>query len=66
MEFVPGIYRRESYLGKKLVAHHLVIGDRTLLVDAGTPALARAEIIPWLAEMLGDPARLDMVLVTHV
>lgn len=65
MEIAPGIYRRESYLGKKIMAHHLIAGDRSLLVDAGTPELARDELIPWLTEVLGDPSRLDMVLVTH-
>ena len=65
MEIAPGIHRLEPYIGKKLVAHHLITGERTLLIDAGTPALAREALIPWLTEMLGDPARLDMLLVTH-
>jgi len=65
MEIAPGIYRRESYLGKKIMAHHLIVGDRSLLVDAGTPELARDELIPWLTEALGDPGCLDMILVTH-
>ncbi|WP_069803077.1 MBL fold metallo-hydrolase [Thermogemmatispora onikobensis] len=65
MEIVPGIHRQEAYIGKKLMAHHLIVGERSLLVDAGTPELAREVLIPWLAEQLGDPARLDMILVTH-
>ncbi len=65
MEIASGIHRLEPYIGKKLVAHHLIIGDRSLLIDAGTPDLAREALLPWLKEMLGDPARLDMLLVTH-
>ncbi len=65
MEVAPGIHRRESYLGKKIMAHHLLVGDRSLLVDAGTPELMRDELIPWLTEVRGDPGRLDMILVTH-
>jgi glyoxylase-like metal-dependent hydrolase (beta-lactamase superfamily II) len=65
MEIVPGIHRQEAYIGKKLMAHHLIVGERSLLVDAGTPELAREVIVPWLGKVLGDPARLDMILVTH-
>jgi len=65
MEIVPGLHRHESYLGDKLMGHHLILGDRSVLVDAGTPALARDELLPWLTETLGNPAALDMILVTH-
>jgi glyoxylase-like metal-dependent hydrolase (beta-lactamase superfamily II) len=65
MEIVPGMHRLEPDIGKKLVAHHLISGERSLLVDAGTPALAREALLPWISELLGDPARLDMILVTH-
>jgi glyoxylase-like metal-dependent hydrolase (beta-lactamase superfamily II) len=65
MEIIPGIHRLEPYIGKKLVAHHLITGTRSLLVDAGTPALAREALIPWLTDVLGDAARLDMILITH-
>ena len=65
MEIAAGIHRLEPYIGNKLVAHHLIIGDHSLLIDAGTPDLAREALLPWLEEMLGDPARLDMLLVTH-
>lgn len=65
MEITSGIYRLEPYIGKKLVAHHLIMGERSLFIDAGTPELAREALLPWLSEMLGDPARLDMLLVTH-
>lgn len=65
MEIVPGIHRLEPYLGKKLLAHHLVVGERSLLIDAGTPEVARDALLPWLHEVLGDPARLDMILITH-
>ena len=37
MEIVPGIHRLESYIGDKLMAHHLIRGERSLLVDTGTP-----------------------------
>jgi glyoxylase-like metal-dependent hydrolase (beta-lactamase superfamily II) len=65
MEIVPGLHRHESYIGDKLMGHHLIIGDRSVLIDAGTPALARDELLPWLTELLGSPAALDMILVTH-
>ena len=65
MEIVPGIHRLEPYIGKKLVAHHLIVGERSLLIDAGTPELAREALLPWLTEVLGDPANLDMILITH-
>jgi len=65
MEIVPGLHRHESYIGDKLMGHHLILGDRSVLVDAGTPALARDELLPWLTELLGSPAELDMILVTH-
>jgi hypothetical protein len=42
MEIVPGIHRLEPYLGQKLLAHHLIVGEKSLLVDAGTPDLAFA------------------------
>lgn len=53
MEIVPGLHRHESYIGDKLMGHHLILGDRSVLVDAGTPALARDELLPWLTELLG-------------
>jgi glyoxylase-like metal-dependent hydrolase (beta-lactamase superfamily II) len=65
MEIVPGLHRLESYIGDKLVAHHLITGDRSVLVDAGTPALAEHEVIPWLTAILGNPARLDTIVITH-
>jgi glyoxylase-like metal-dependent hydrolase (beta-lactamase superfamily II) len=65
MEIVPGLRRHESYIGDKLMGHHLIIGDRSILVDAGTPALVRDELLPWLTTRLGNPAALDMILVTH-
>ena len=65
MEILPGLYRLESYIGDKLVAHHLVTGDRSVLIDAGTPALAEQEVIPWLTAILGSPARLDTIVITH-
>jgi glyoxylase-like metal-dependent hydrolase (beta-lactamase superfamily II) len=65
MEIVPGIHRQEAYIGKKLMAHHLIVGERSLLVDTGTPDLAREVLLPWLDEVLGDATRLDMILVTH-
>jgi len=40
-----------------LLAHHLLMGESALLVDAGTPELARQDLVPWLAAVLGDPAR---------
>ena len=65
MEIVPGIHRLESYIGDKLMAHHLITDERPLLVDTGTPELAQQDLVPWLADVLGDPARLAMILVTH-
>jgi glyoxylase-like metal-dependent hydrolase (beta-lactamase superfamily II) len=65
MEIVPGIHRLEPYLGKKLLAHHLIVGEKSLLVDAGTPDLAREVLVLWLREVLEDPACLDTVLITH-
>jgi hypothetical protein len=65
MEIVPGIHRLESYIGDKLMAHHLITDERSQLVDTGTPELARQDLVPWLADVLGDPARLAMILVTH-
>src|SRR5260370_8651579 len=65
MEIVPGIHRLELYSGKKLVVHQVIIGEGSLLIDAGTPELAREALLPWLTEVLGDPANLDMILITH-
>lgn len=62
---ILGLHRLESYIGDKLVAHHLITGDCSLLVDAGTPTLARDDLISWLTDLLGSPAALDMILVTH-
>ncbi len=65
MQIIPGIHRYESHLGKKIMAHHLITYSRSLLIDAGTPELVRDDLIPWLTEVLGDPERLDMILITH-
>ncbi len=65
MEIAPGIHRLEPYIDKKLVAHHLITGDRAMLVDAGTPELAHDTLLPWITEILGDPAHLAMILITH-
>jgi hypothetical protein len=51
LEIVPGIPRLESHLGKKLVTHYLLTGDRTLLVDAGTAQLAQEDIVPQIKEV---------------
>lgn len=65
MEIAPGIYRLESYLGQKLLAHHLIVGDRSLLVDAGTDALTRERLLPQITHHLGASRSLDMTLITH-
>lgn len=65
MEVAPGIHRLESYMGKKLMAHHLVTGDRSLLVDVGTPKIAQEELLPWITDILGNLSRLDLILITH-
>ena len=65
MEVAPGIHRLESYMGDKLMAHHLITGERSLLIDAGTPKIAQEELVPWITSILGDPSYLDMIFITH-
>ena len=70
MELVPGIHRLEPFIGKKLVAHHLIRGDRSLLIDAGTPELAREALLPERANpLLGPfdfPPDLQFALEAHL
>ena len=65
MEIVPGIHRHELYLGKKLIALHLILGRRAVLIDAATVELMRDGALPWLRDALPADHQLDAVLITH-
>lgn len=65
MEVAPGIHRIESVLGPRPFSQYLLAGERTLLVDTGVAATPVEVIQPFLERAGFDPARLDLVLVSH-
>ena len=65
MEVAPGIHRIESVLGPRPFSQYLLSGERTLLVDTGVAATPVDVIRPFLERAGFDPARLDLVLVSH-
>jgi glyoxylase-like metal-dependent hydrolase (beta-lactamase superfamily II) len=65
-EVAPGLHRIEAPLGDRVVACHLVVGERAaLLVDTGVDATPAASLLPY-CDRIGLPAeRVRWVVVSH-
>ena len=67
MEISPGIHRIKCTFGEhRMVYCHLLIGDQAaMLVDTGCAHNPAQDILPYMAEIGFDPARLTYILVSH-
>jgi glyoxylase-like metal-dependent hydrolase (beta-lactamase superfamily II) len=66
VEVAPGIHRIESPLGTRRLALWLVSGtDGTLLLDTGIAGTITEHLVPALAALRIEPARIVEVLITH-
>ena len=64
-ELLPGIHRIETRFNDRCVAMHLLVGEKTLLVDSGFPWTATETILPYLEQANLPANRLDWLVVTH-
>ncbi len=67
MEIAPGIHRICCRFGtKRMVYVHLLVGDTAaLLIDTGCAHNPAQEILPYMAQIGLDPARLTWVCISH-
>jgi glyoxylase-like metal-dependent hydrolase (beta-lactamase superfamily II) len=67
MEIAPGIHRIGCRFGAgRMVYVHLLIGDSaSLLVDTGCAHNPVQEILPYMAQIGFDPARLTWIAISH-
>lgn len=67
MEIAPGIHRIKCKFGsKRMVYIHLLVGsEAVMLVDTGVTHNPEQEILPYMASIGVDPARLTYILISH-
>lgn len=67
MEIAPGIHQIPCLFGGgRLVYVYLLVGDHAaMLVDTGCAHNPQQDILPYLASIGFDPARLTYILITH-
>lgn len=65
-EVAPGIHRIETPLGERRCSAFLFAGpDAALLVDTGLAGAVAGSILPALAEIGVEPARVRLILISH-
>jgi glyoxylase-like metal-dependent hydrolase (beta-lactamase superfamily II) len=64
-EILPNIHRIETPLGERLLAQHILIGDRVYLVDTGLADTPEEWIFPYLDEMDVAPEDVAGAIITH-
>lgn len=66
MELFPGVFQiRVPLPAGRWVSVHLLVGDRSMLIDAGLPDSPEAQILPLMRQIGFDPADLDYIVITH-
>jgi glyoxylase-like metal-dependent hydrolase (beta-lactamase superfamily II) len=67
MEIAPGIHQITCLFGnKRMIFAYLLVGERaSMLVDTGCAHNPAQDILPYMASISFDPARLTYVLITH-
>lgn len=65
MEVAPGIHRIEGRFAGRFLFQHVLVGERTMLVDTGVERTPEELIFPYLERIGRDPADVDYVVCTH-
>src|SRR5689334_9372604 len=66
MEVAPRIHRIEWPFGERIVCSYVFVGDeRVLLVDTGVDRTPSEAIVPYLARIDVDLAKLSYILISH-
>lgn len=67
MEIAPGVHRIEcNFGGTRMAAVHLFVGsEASLLVDTCCAHNPEADILPYMAKIGLDPARLTYIVISH-
>lgn len=64
-EVAPSVHRLEYAIGDKLMAMHLIDGDRVTLIDTGLPDTPETVYLPALQALGRSPDDVGLVVITH-
>lgn len=64
-EVAPGIHRIEGGFAGRLLAQHVLLDKRLVLVDTGAAPTPEELLFPALADLARDPSDIDYVVCTH-
>ncbi len=64
-QLLPGLHQIPQILGPRYLYQYLLVGERSLLIDTGIASSPDAVIAPYMHGIGFDPARLDVILISH-